>query len=801
MDTLNNLWYMARRFKLATTLNLVGLVIAFAAFYFIMTQILYDAGYNKSLKDYDQLYRLEYYASSFDEWWTNSPRASEFELAKFPQVESVSLATQKWENWQKTTFLKDGKELDLDLIEGNNTVLSTLGAKAVDGIIEWNDKDHEGVIIAESVAKTYFGTSKAAGKVMQTADSAQYTVRGVYADFAENVLPKNVIIKNVGNMRTDDNGRFSNHEFTIIAKLHKNADVKTIGKLLSKTLFEQRISMFRGMGVPEEQVQMFIKESGKEGYRLQPLTKTYFSGADKETDKGNKNVLFVLQMAAFLIIIVAAINFLNLTLAGSPMRIRGLNTRRVLGSTRQKLCLSLVGEGILTAVFACLLAIGLCYMLSKSSFSAELTKGYTQLSSHYGLLATMLLLAVVIGIVASYYPARYATSFAPAMVLKGSFGLSPKGRKLRTTLIALQIAISVFLCVYIGILYLQSRYIYTSDFGFDKDEILFMESDFEARKLYKGIENDIEKLAGVESIARSQSALGSDNFMQWGRGDGDKKINMKVMPCTWNYLRTMGIDILQGRDFQQNDPNERVIIVNEAGMKAWNWVKIGGKLLEKDENPMTVVGVCKNIRAGNIRTDNTNQPMIFLLEQPDSARYFMSTYSIRAKAGVDKVKLLQQIEDIQAKYDDTKTPEVKFLDSYLNEMYHDEMRFMHQVLVFALVCLAITLIGVFCLTMFETEYRRKEIGIRKIFGSTTGEILKMLCRQYAWIIALSFVIATPIAYIFGRHWLENFVERTPIYWWLFPLALLFIAAITLGTVIVQSWKTANENPIHSVKTE
>ena len=146
-------------------------------------------------------------------------------------------------------------------------------------------------------------------------------------------------------------------------------------------------------------------------------------------------------------------------------------------------------------------------------------------------------------------------------------------------------------------------------------------------------------------------------------------------------------------------------------------------------------------------------------------------------------------------------PEVLSLDQKLEETYLEEFRFIRQVLVFSVICIIITLIGVFCMTMFETEFRRKEIGIRKVMGSSTQEILMMFCRHYALLLIVSFIFAVPVAYYIGQQWLQSFAERTPIYWWLFPLALLAVSAITLATVIVQSWRTANENPVNSIKNE
>ena len=175
--------------------------------------------------------------------------------------------------------------------------------------------------------------------------------------------------------------------------------------------------------------------------------------------------------------------------------------------------------------------------------------------------------------------------------------------------------------------------------------------------------------------------------------------------------------------------------------------------------------------------------------------------NIRVAAGVDKVNMRRKLGDVLTAMGSGERVEPKFLDQDLELLYQEEFRFIRQVGWFSAICLVITLIGVFCLTMFETEYRRKEIGIRKVFGSSTREILLMFCRHYGWLLAVSFIIATPLAWYIGHQWLQGFVERTPIYWWLFPMALLMVGLITLGTVVMQAWRAASENPVSSIKTE
>jgi putative ABC transport system permease protein len=294
----------------------------------------------------------------------------------------------------------------------------------------------------------------------------------------------------------------------------------------------------------------------------------------------------------------------------------------------------------------------------------------------------------------------------------------------------------------------------------------------------------------------------SDSYMSWGRGDKDHQVQFVALPVDYHYLRTMGIKVVEGRDFTEHDGD--CYIINETARKKWDWVEMDKKLLDNDES-MTVVGVCQNVRYGSTRVDNNDTPMVFLVygENYLSNGWTnnLGVMNVRVAAGVDKLRMRQKIKDICMKLGAKHEPNVSFLDQDLENTYQDEFRFIRQVMVFSIICLIITLIGVFCMTMFETEYRRKEIGIRKVMGSSTQEILMMFCRHYALLLAVSFIVAAPVAYYIGQQWLQSFAERTPIYWWLFPLTLLAVGTITLATVIIQSWRAANANPVESIKTE
>ena len=786
---IRNFTSIFRKFVTANLLNLLGLSLAFASFFVIMTQVNFDLGYNKSITEHENLFRMTLkLGPGEDDYRTTLPRPVVERLASAsPHVTGYSVRNG-WINYDQ--FVVDNQEYSLNLIYGEREFLSVFKPTVISGDVKGLDQIGN-IVLPRSEALRMFGTTDAAGKTMKYKwdDNTFYHVCAVIEDYPENNLLHGACF-----ISTNWNeGNYNNWNYDAYIRVDDVANLPAVQNSLRQTAIELFKDEFELNTKEEEEVLQVV---------LTNVADAHFS---KFLDKSApaRGSIYLLICFSLLIVVIAAVNFMNFSLAETPMRIRSINTQKVLGATTASLRGSLLAEAVLISLIAFILALLIVYLAHDLGLQ-ELVQGSILLQDHQLLIALTLLLSIIVGLMAGAYPSYYVTSFPPALVLKGSFGLSPKGRMLRSVLICLQFIVSFMLVIGVGIMYLQSYLIYHTDYGFDKDEVLVVRTAPDTRNKVDAIDADLRSISGIEGASLTQSVLGSsDSYMTWGRGEGEKHTNFTCIFVDWRFLDVMGIDIVEGRNFRKDDGD--VYIFNESAKKKYPWLTIDQPINDRD---YPVVGFCKDMKYASLRVDDTQQPIAFFVPSPNGEYwgngYWRNHMLVRVAKGVDKREAKQKVMEVVNKYEKGQPLDIsglRYMDEVLEKTYQQEERFTTQILLFSLLAILISIIGVFGMTMFESEYRRKEIGIRKVFGSSTKEILMMFCKRYLYILLGCFVVAAPIGYMVGVHWLEDFAVRTDISPLLFLVSFLLIALITMLTVTYQSWKNANENPIHSIKNE
>ncbi len=787
---------MFRRYRLATLLNLLGLGVAVATFYLFMTQVIYNRTYNHNIHNYEHMYRLEIYGNFGDVWGANVCRPFVTILKDIPQIKNVTYISP----YVNETDVKVGnRTITVPSINMGKPGIEFFTGKLLSGSSKTCGEGYN-VIVNRSTAEKMFGTANAAGKTFEgeNGDGSKTTVTvvGVSEDMPDNcTLPNGVYICENESVMND----WSEWSFNVYMLLDDGANPKKVERAI-------KLAFMKVNGVSEKDEKRFDKEVNMK-FRISPMDDIYFSGVGKQ-DKGNRNLVGVLTVASVFVLFIAMLNLLNFSLSEIPMRMRGINTRRVMGASIGSLRLKMIMENVMFAFVALLIGIVLVIAFQRSETCMKLVSGDIHFASHMVLAAVMAVSALVVGALSAVVPAFYSTSFTPAMVLKGSFGLSPRGRRLRMAIMAVQFCLAFALTIYIGVMSSQSSYIFNSDYGFNKNEVFYTWLSEEAQAKKDAVRAELKKLPFVESVGFAQNAIGtSDGYMGWGRGDGDHHMVLQVLPCDYEYLRTMQLKIVEGRDFRESDMKTGAYVLNKAAMAQYKWLVVGDSIGRQSnwgsQSNYNIVGVCNNFKLKSMRCDNSNVAVAFVIFGPDMAEWGdrCGQVFVRVAKNQDKIEAKRRIAEVLNRLDGSQKYEMWFLDDDLQQTYVEEFRFISQVKLFAIICIIITIIGVFSLTMFETEYRRKEIAIRKVMGSSIGSVVRLFAMRYALPLVVAFVVAAPVGWWLSNSWLQSFAEHTPIHWWLFPLSFVLVSAVVVITVIIQSWRVATVNPVESIKTE
>jgi len=778
---LRNFLSILKRFKMATVLNILGLSVAFAAFIVIFMQLDYDRNFDRMHKDADCIFRVEVqWGKDGTQAIINRPLANLF-MTSSPHILAGTLldwgrdffytveVEETRHNYQDrvvSVYPEFAQVFSLDMIEGSEEAL----------------KEPEKVLIPLSLAQKMFGNNSAIGQTLK-GRSDSYTVGGVYRDFARNSLVNNIIYRLMPKDENINNKGNWNYEFYILLDNPGNA--------------AGLMDNFKRITDPSVMGESFSWEESNFNLRLTPLSEVHYTTdvTYDRTPKSSRQTLLVLFAIAIVILIIAGINFTNFSTALTPMRIKSINTQKVLGEEDSLIRRLLISEAIVISTLSYLIALVFIAVVPFSPI-VSLLDAEVSFSAHAPLIALTGLIAILTGLLAGVYPAYYMTSFPPALVLKGDFGLSPKGRKLKSILIGIQFIASFALIIGSLFMYLQNYYMQNTPLGYDKDQIIITNMNWNVNKSQEAFSSQLKSFSGIEDVTYSEPLLSSsDQYMGWGRKFKDEDIQYQCLPVHFSFLKVMNVEIKEGRNFRQEDTNTRhgVYIFNQKAKDMYN-MEVGEMI-----DSAAIIGFMPDVKFASFRTEVV--PMAFYVwgtqnwgNQPNNAY-------IKVKAGSDMRGAIDHVRFSLKTFDPEYPFNVRFFDEVLNGLYEKEQKLSSLITLFSLIAIFISIVGVFGLVVFDSEYKKKEIGLRKVMGSTTEQILVLFNKLYIRILCICFILAAPLAWYAVSRWLENFAYKTPMYWWVYPTAFFIVFIITICTVTFQNWRAANENPVNSIKNE
>ncbi len=797
---------MKKLFKGSGLLNLLGMTAAFAALYILLVQVYYDLSYNKQIEDVERVYIMatpSWFEDGQYQVSLNRPlQKAILESAGMVESWGVAYIGGDGKNHIRVGNSEEEREYQIGFSQFTRGALDVFGFKPVVGTFEGMEKE-ETVAISESAAKLM---QVGVGDAIYVGPKAKapMTIVAVYEDMPVNSDLNNIHALFCCYLETQSIDNYSEWSYHHFVKLN-SPDSKEAFEAHAKTVVEEFWRM-RMESAPESvRNSVTQNEIDEQINRCQvtliPVEDMYYSKQiyAPAGRTGNRTTTITLLVVSILIVVITLINFVNFFFAQVPMRIKSVNTRKILGSSRGELVGRMMMEsGVLVAISLC--AAVAVVVIFKSSTYANLISCTLDFGKNAPVIAMTILAALIMTVASSVYPALYTTSFAPALALKGSLGTFQKGKQLRYALICFQFAISIAFVTSALFIKKQHSYMMDYDMGFNKEYLLT--SDIGVGTADRdAFSDELLKSPFIKDVAWAAGPLVNSSRMGWGRTFKGEQIDIDSYPVSWNFLRFMGIDVVEGRDFTRADEQSEhgVFIFNRVAKEKYG-LTLEDKL--KGHSAATeIAGFCEDFQFRPLQYELN--PFAFYIFGKNPWWDLTHLY-IRTVPGAPYKEVKEVLNGVILKFNpaaNTNNLNLQFFDEELGRQYRKEQQLTTMVTLFTLLAIIISLMGVFGLVMFETQYRRKEIGIRRVHGSSVLDILKMFNYKFAKMLLASFAIAAPVTWFIIDYYYSTFAHSAPISLWIFALAFCMVAIIVSVVVTAGSLKAAMENPVSSLKSE
>ena len=787
-----------KRYKAASLLNVLGLTLAFTVFYITASQVWYSVSYNHSLRDASRTYLVSPQWDE-EEYHTNSPSPITFEVvSKCPEVE-VCAGIMPHPSYNKVWIKTDEynfNKFDIPIYTGNTEMVKLFGFEATAGDLT-KIAEPNTVAISQSTAELMnvgIGDEiwmKTNVFSIEEKPETPNTVVAIYDDFAKNTfLDKMKIIKNDNLHLAKSNNDWN---YMHIVRLNEDANPSDFARLWEEEFYKVNMKEFEEYLIANPGENDFTKEDieaeARKKVRLVPLDEIYFYGGFESTglfETGRKSAPIILSAIALAVILIAFINFVNFFCALIPTRIQSVNICKVFGASQGTLRWNFLFEAIGLVIISMLVALYLILVL-KDSFITDYVTCSLSLADNIPIICTMVVLMVILAIVSAIYPAFYITKVNTSMAVKSGFANSAGGRRLRTILVSIQFGIAMILIIVTAVFYAQYRYMTKFDVGFDRENIVTFPSAEGSLKR----ETIIEKLLQHPDVVDATSS--QFNIFRvgttWRQMYDEKIYDVKANAVRYNFPEFFGFKVFDGKSFTAESAQRGEVMIMHSLHK-----DIGIPLDYTGINGYKLIGITEDVYLNSVSQKCAYS--IFFCDE----KFGHYNFYARLRAGADVEAFSKYVQTMMKEmFPSSEETEVYFLNEYVEGLYKETKKVTILIGMFGLVSIVIALMGVFGIVMFETQHRKREIAIRKVYGATSRQIVTMLNRQYMWIMLCCFVVAAPVAWYICDRWLQQFANRIAMPWWLFALVLLIIMVVTLSLVTLRSWKASHENPAEVVK--
>ena len=643
------------------------------------------------------------------------------------------------------------------------------------------------LVITETMANKFFGSTDVVGKSLKVDNDKSFIITGVVEDLPENAsFYKNHWFAPF-KIYEDKNTwlqQWGNNGVVTYVETQPNANIAAINKMLYGYIQTKAKGASAHMSIYSMSRWRLYDSYDK-------------NGAEK---KGRIKFVNLFGTIAWIILLIACINFMNLATARSEQRAREVGVRKVMGAGKQKLILQFIGESLFMAVISALLAVGLIY-LTLPSFNGLVEKHLSVHLFEPGHLLALAAIAVVCGLIAGSYPAFYLSSFNPITVIKGlKLKRGASAGFIRKGLVVTQFTISIILIISTILIYQQIQHAKDRELGYNKNDLVFMETQGKMVDNFNVIKNDLVNTGLVQN-----AALSSQNVLQYGSNSGDfgwqgkdpgKQLLVSIDYVSPEFISAAGMHLKEGRDFYPNaSADSNNIIINETLAKEMKMKNVIGSIITRGSGEQfTVVGVVHDFIYNNMYS--APAPLIIFCYPP-----YTNFLSVRFKPNTNLQTGIAKLESTIKKDNPGYPVEYKFVDEEFDQYFKTETLIGKLAGVFAILAIVISCLGLFGLAAYTAERRTKEIGIRKVLGASARGMASLLSKDFLQLVTISCIIAFPVAWWIMHSWLQDYEYRVKISWWIFLAAGLLAIVIALATVSFQAIKAAMANPVESLRTE